>query len=137
MALTEIHSNEYGKVEADPGNGLIKVTWLQHTSGAPFRELYGEALCHARAAGITLWLHDMRKLSYALIAEQNWAVKDHFPAFDLTKRHRLAYVVRPQSLDLIPDTLIQEAIRKDPALAGSIEMEVFLDMEVAEHWLFL
>jgi hypothetical protein len=34
---------------------------------------------------------------------------------------------------MIPDALIQEAIRQNPVLAKIVEMRVFLDMETAEY----
>jgi hypothetical protein len=48
MELSEILSTASARVEADPGRGLIQVTWLRHASGAPFREVYDRALPYAR-----------------------------------------------------------------------------------------
>jgi hypothetical protein len=44
MAPKEIYLNEYAKVEADLERGFVRVTWLQHTSGAPLRAVLEEAL---------------------------------------------------------------------------------------------
>ena len=135
MVLTEVFSNELAKVEVNLEHEFIQVTWLQHTSGTPAREVLEVALQFARREGLTNWLHDMRKIDYITLAGQSWTANEFFAAFDHKSLHRLAWVASPKSLDMIPDTLIQEAIRQNPVLARIIEMRVFLVMETAEYWL--
>jgi hypothetical protein len=137
MALQEIHLNEYAKVEADLEKGFVRVTWLQHTSGAPLRAVLVEALQYARAHGLNRWLYDMRKINYTTVADQSWTAKEFFPSFDHRLHHRLACVASPENVDLLPDALISDSIRQSPVLAESIEMKVFLNPEMAQYWLFM
>ncbi|MCC9138969.1 hypothetical protein ACFSKU_14755 [Pontibacter silvestris] len=135
MVLAEIYSNEFAKVEVNLEHKFIQVTWLQHTSGTPAREVLEVALQFARGEGLTNWLHDMRKIDYITLAGQSWTANEFFAAFDYELHHRLAWVASPKSIDMVPDALIQEAIRQNPVLAKIVEMRVFLDMETAEYWL--
>jgi hypothetical protein len=79
----------------------------------------------------------MRKINYTTVADQSWTAKEFFPAFDPRLHHRLACVASPENVDLLPDALIFDSIRQNPVLAESIEMEVFLNPEMAQYWLFL
>ena len=137
MKLTEIYRNEDAVLEANSEHSFIQLTWFRHASGEPFRHVQETALHHARALGICRWLVDMRRLDYVTIADQLWTAMEYLPAFDLRLHHRTSCVVSPQALDLIPNTLLQEALRHNPALAGQMELEVFLSREEAEAWLFL
>lgn len=135
MGLVKIYTDECAKVEVNPAHKLIQVTWLQHTSGTPAREVLGVALEFALREGFSNWLHDMRKIDYIDLAGQSWTASEFFAAFDHKLHHRLAWVASPKNIDMIPDALIQEAIRQNPVLAETVEMRVFLDMETAEYWL--
>lgn len=137
MDLTEIYRDEHGKVEADLENRFIRVTWLRHTSGPPLREVLETSLRYARAEGLNRWLCDMRRLNYTTVADQNWTAMEFFAAFDHRLHHRIACVASPENVELIPDALISGSIRQNPVLAESMEMRVFLDMELAGYWLSL
>ncbi|WP_128396968.1 hypothetical protein [Botryobacter ruber] len=137
MKLTQIFQNEYARLEVSPENMFIQLTWLQHASGDAFRQVLQEAQQYPRSQGAWRWLNDMRKLNYVTLADQLWTVKEFLPAFDLRLQYRTACVVSLQNVDLTPDTLIQETLEQNPAMKGSMELGVFLDMEEAKFWLFL
>jgi hypothetical protein len=137
MRLNEVYSNAYAKVEANPEKELVQLTWLKQTSGAPLRQVLEKTLQYAIKEGIRLWLFDLRMLSYTTMPDQNWSVTKFFPAFDQRKRHRLACVVPPDRVDLLPDNLIQEAIQANFFLREHFDLHLFTDKETAELWLFL
>ncbi|MFT2008684.1 hypothetical protein ACMA1I_08415 [Pontibacter sp. 13R65] len=136
MKLTLIYSNENARIEASPEDKYIQVTWLEHTSGTPLKDVLLTALQYALSEGIFLWLYDMRKINYTTVADQAWTLKEFFPAFDAQLQYRLACVARPENVEMLPDALIQEAIDHDPVLYKNIKMKILLDMELAKYWLF-
>ncbi len=135
MALKNTFSNEHATVETDSESRLVQVTWLRHASGAPFREVLEIALRQGRAEGLTRWLYDMRRISFTTVADQRWTAGEYLPAFDHRLQHRLAYVASPENVDLLPEALIADSIRRCPVLAEAVEMQVLLDRETAEYWL--
>jgi hypothetical protein len=137
MKLTEVFSNEIARAEANIDKKFIKVTWLEHISGAPLQEVLREVLHYAQAEEIHCWLFDLRKLNYTTIADQNWTAKDYFTAFDHRLDHKIACVVSPEKMDMLPDSLIQDAIQRHFVMSTSIEMKIFSNMELAEQWLDL
>ncbi len=137
MRLTQIFQNEYARLEAGPTNMFVRLTWLQHVSGEPFRQALQATRQYSCSQGTCLRLNDMRKLSYVTVADQLWTVKEYLPAFGWRSHYRTACVVSPQNVDFIPDTLIQEWLGRSAATGGTMELAVFLDMEEAKSWLFL
>lgn len=137
MELTPVFQNEYARLAVSPANKLMQLTWLQHASGEPFRQVLQVAQQLTHNQGLCLWLNDMRKLNYVTMADQLWTVKEFMPAFDLRFHYRTACVVTLQNVDLVPDTLLQDTLERNPAMKRNMELGVFLDMEEAMSWLFL
>ncbi|MFT2008683.1 hypothetical protein ACMA1I_08410 [Pontibacter sp. 13R65] len=128
MTLTELYSNEYARVETNAENHFIQVTWLQHASHTALREVLEKALQYAKPAKLNRWLFDMRKIYFVTSADQVWTEKRYFPSFDPALQHHVACVLSLLNAEMIP-------LAQDRVLSDNMEMQIFLDIEMAHSWL--
>ncbi|WP_114783221.1 hypothetical protein [Botryobacter ruber] len=136
MKLTQLFSNEFARIEADPDLNFIQLTWLQHVSHAALREVLLKASELARSQGLYKWLFDMRNLNFTTVADKSWSINELFPSFDLRHKNLLACVATPQNVALISGAEVKNFIDQESELAGKVKLEMFINMEAAKDWLF-
>lgn len=100
MLLTVIFADQDAIVEIDEVNNYLQLTWLQHPSSESFRHIVTIASQYAANQQLTLWLCDMRKLSYLLMSDQNWLVREIYATLDPKKQYECAYLVSKEGLEL-------------------------------------
>jgi len=135
MKLTSIHSNEYAQVQVDEENKFIQVTWLKQPPSEVFRQVQTKALQHALEQELTIWLCDMQGMAYLEMADQNWLVRDIFPSFDPRLHHLFAYVINTAGLELMSSLRIHDLVQNNPQLHQRLQVEIFLQKELAQQWL--
>ena len=136
MKLTQLFSNEFARIEADPDLKFIQLTWLQHVSHAELREVLLKASEIARSKGLYKWLFDMRNLNFTTMADKIWSSSEFFPSFDLSHQNLLACLATPQNVELISGAEVKNQIEQHPKLADKVKLEIFISMDAAKDWLF-
>ena len=124
-----------GTVSCDKDKQLVQVTWLQHCSGAEFRNVMSIALHCATAHQLTAWLCDIRQLYYIEISDQSWMLQHLFPSFDRQRQHQVALVLRLNNFEMTANVQPENDVAFERDFSSFIRMNYFIDKADAEEWL--
>jgi len=133
MELVQIYSNEDAQIKVDNLHCYLQINWLQHPTSTSFRQTLNSALNYALAHQVSCWLCDMREIVYLEVTDQNWLVREVFPAFDPMGHHLFANVVGTKGQEVFCSYHIHELVAERDSLNEKIEIEIFFEKDLAQQ----
>ena len=133
MKLIEIYANEDVQIKVNNLQCYLQINWLQHPTSTSFRQTLNYALNYALAHQVSCWLCDMREIVYLELTDQNWLVRNLFPAFDPMSHHVYAFLVDTKGEELCCSYHIQELVAESKDLNEKIKIEIFFEKNLAQQ----
>jgi len=135
MELVEIYSNKDAQIKVNNPQCYLQITWLQHPTSTSFRQTLLFASNYALANQVCSWMCDMREIIYLEVTDQNWLVREIFPAFDPMSHHLYAYVVGTTGQEVFCSYHIHTLVAEKENLNRKIKIEIFFEKSIAQQWL--
>ena len=136
MNLKLVFTHDSATIEADHALNYIQLIWLKHPTSEEFREVITIAHKYASENTLTKWLCNMQEIHSLDNADQQWLVREIFTAFDPNHKHDYAYVISAMVSEVLATYHIHDLVQADPVLRDRITIEIFLQIENAQQWLF-
>jgi len=133
MELVEIYSNKDAQIKVNNPQCYLQITWLQHPTSTSFRQTLLFASNYALANQVCSWMCDMREIIYLELMDQNWLVREIFPAFDPLSHHLYAYVVGTKGQEVFCSYHIHTLVAERENLNEKIEIEIFFEKSIAQQ----
>jgi len=135
MKLTQIYNNKDAQIWVNNPYCYLQINWLQHPTSTSFRQTLIFALNYALAYQVSCWMCDMREIIYLELTDQNWLVREVFPAFDPMSHHVYAFLVGTKGEELCCSYHINELVEERKDLNEKINIEIFFEKNLAQQWL--
>jgi acylphosphatase len=131
MELIVAHDNADVRIEVEPEQRLVQLTWKGQVPGAEYRATLMRLHALVEQHGIVRWLSDGRLMGPILYADQAWTMQEFVPLLIQAGMERIAIV---SSQDVLNQIAVDRMVSSTPDTVP-YAIAFFPDPVAAQAWL--